>query len=193
MGTLTILISRSLLRALISPPPPLYSFPMSVLFWNCQGASGKRLPSTIKALSSSHHVQILVLLEPRTSGRRADSIIRKLNFCNSFRVESIGFSGGIWVLWTRNIQLQIIHSHLQFVHMRANCPSNNLSFFLTAVYGSPQQHLRKFLWEDLPPFAPPPSSPWLIGGDFNAILSSDERRGGGLSPFPWLPPLPPFC
>lgn len=90
----------------------------------------------------------------------------------------MGYSGVIWVLWTNNVQIKILHSHLQFINMSVSCPSLNLDFFLKAVYGSPQKQFQKHLWDDLPPLALNPSSLWLIGGDFNAIVSCDERRGG---------------
>ncbi|KAI9126645.1 hypothetical protein K1719_002241 [Acacia pycnantha] len=48
----------------------------------------------------------------------------------------------------------------------------------TAFFGCPQQQYRKFLWQDLDLLTDNISSPWLLAGDFNAILSSDERRGG---------------
>ncbi|KAI9080194.1 hypothetical protein K1719_037872 [Acacia pycnantha] len=48
------------------------------------------------------------------------------------------------------------------------------------MYGSPQQHLQKFLWQDLNLLAVSPSSPWMLSGDFNAILHQDERHGGSI-------------
>ncbi|KAI9077148.1 hypothetical protein K1719_040970 [Acacia pycnantha] len=47
-------------------------------------------------------------------------------------------------------------------------------------YFSPQLQFRKFLWHDLDHLASNISSPWLLAGDFNAILHQDERRGGSV-------------
>ncbi|KAI9113377.1 hypothetical protein K1719_015902 [Acacia pycnantha] len=59
---------------------------------------------------------------------------------------------------------------------------NGLSskFFFTAVYGSPNQQFSKVLWQDLNLIASSISSPWVLAGDFNAILSHEERKGGSL-------------
>ncbi|KAI9122119.1 hypothetical protein K1719_006808 [Acacia pycnantha] len=69
-------------------------------------------------------------------------------------------------------------SEMMFIHMEVLWKCINSSFLFTAVYGSPQEHLRKYLWEDLAHLAIVPSSPWLLAGDFNAILSHEERKGG---------------
>ncbi|KAI9077290.1 hypothetical protein K1719_040734 [Acacia pycnantha] len=47
----------------------------------------------------------------------------------------------------------------------------------TAIYGSPQKQFRRYLWDDLSQLASSIHSPWLLVGDFNAILSANERRG----------------
>ena len=43
-----------------------------------------------------YHFDILAILEPRISGTRARSVIKKLGFSNSFVVDAEGFSGGGW-------------------------------------------------------------------------------------------------
>lgn len=151
---------------------------MSIVTWNCQGASKRRLPSLTKCLVSNHKVEIFVVLEPRISGIKADQVIKKLGFPKSHRVEAEGFSGGIWVLWSANVDIRVLVNHPQFIHMDVTCPSLALQFFFTAVYGSPQPQLRRSLWPDLTVAAPDLASPWLLSGDFNAILSSTERSGG---------------
>lgn len=151
---------------------------MSIITWNCQGVSGKRFPATFKSLVVNYKVEIFVILEPRISGKKADAVIQKLGFAHSHRVEADGFSGGIWVLWSSNVSIDILTNHVQFIHMQVHCPSTPTRFLFTAVYGSPQAKFRKFLWQDLMTLNPGHTEPWLLSGDFNAIVSSTERRGG---------------
>ncbi|KAJ4840273.1 hypothetical protein Tsubulata_024970 [Turnera subulata] len=47
-----------------------------------------------------------------------------------------------------------------------------------AIYACPQDGWRKFLWRNLETIAMNTSEPWLLGGDFNAILAGHERRNG---------------
>ncbi|KAI9097872.1 hypothetical protein K1719_025643 [Acacia pycnantha] len=65
--------------------------------------------------------------------------------------------------------------------MEASCASQNIKFLFTAVYGSPQKQYRRYLWQDLASLAENISSPWMLAGDFNAILHHNERQGGSVS------------
>ncbi|MBA0709141.1 hypothetical protein Golax_024201 [Gossypium laxum] len=94
-----------------------------------------------------HKPNIVCLLEPRVSGKQTNSIIDKLGFDFSHRIESIGFSSGIWY--------SLIH------------------FFISFVYGSPDRVKRKSLWTDLIDVLPHDPLPWLIIGDL--MLSSHLR------------------
>ncbi|KAL4386017.1 hypothetical protein GQ457_09G012630 [Hibiscus cannabinus] len=51
-------------------------------------------------------------------------------------------------------------------------------FLLTFVYASPDSRRRNLLWEELKALQPVGDIAWVLGGDFNAILSSSERVGG---------------
>ncbi|KAI9076598.1 hypothetical protein K1719_041363 [Acacia pycnantha] len=62
--------------------------------------------------------------------------------------------------------------------MKIDWVNRNSSCLFTAVYGCPHKQFRKHLWADLNLMAASISSPWLLAGDFNAILGPDERRGG---------------
>ncbi|MBA0608818.1 hypothetical protein Godav_020999 [Gossypium davidsonii] len=44
---------------------------------------------------------------------RVDDVIEKLGFQNSFKIEAIGFSWGIWLLWSDNIKVDAIDLHSQ--------------------------------------------------------------------------------
>ncbi|KAI9079071.1 hypothetical protein K1719_038979 [Acacia pycnantha] len=114
-------------------------------------------------------VAIFVILEPRISGSKADAVIKKLGFHNSHRVESSGFSGGIWILWSSFVQINILVNHVQFVHMEVSCNGHNTEVLFTAIYGSPQNQYRKFLWQDLDHLADNISSPWVLA-DFQGIV-----------------------
>ncbi|MBA0637699.1 hypothetical protein Godav_025648 [Gossypium davidsonii] len=60
----------------------------------------------------------VVLFEIRINGCKADSVIAKLRFENSFRVEAMGFAEGIWLLWNDDIIVDILKEHTLFIHMR---------------------------------------------------------------------------
>ncbi|KAA3455874.1 reverse transcriptase [Gossypium australe] len=141
-----------------------------------EGCVSRNFLRAFREYNEEHKPHIVCLVEPRVSGNKANIIIENLGFNYSHRVEAIGFSGGIWVGWKDFIQIKIIRNHPQFIFLRVDNYVPNKSFFISFVYGSPDRSKRKFLWEDLQSVAPNNSTPWLIMGDFNAILSPADKK-----------------
>ena len=64
------------------------------------------------------------------------------------------------------------------IHCHINERSKGYQFNLTVVYGFNILEMRKSLWNDLKMLAHNVSYPWLIIGDFNVILSPQDRLDG---------------
>ena len=118
------------------------------MVWNCQGAASKSFRSVIKSLIAIHKPCMLVLLEPRISKIKAELLIHFLKFHNFYRVEALGYSGGIWILWNVKWSVWVLINHKQYVHLDIwdDCRYN---FLFTPVYGNPQAKSRMELWRDL--------------------------------------------
>ncbi|KAA3460904.1 reverse transcriptase [Gossypium australe] len=71
----------------------------------------------------------------------------------SHLVETVGFSSGIWVGWKDLVRTQILKNH----------PHPNTS-------------KQKLLWDGLKSAMPSQLIPWFLMGDFNAILSPEDKR-----------------
>ncbi|KAF5181238.1 Ribonuclease h domain, partial [Thalictrum thalictroides] len=66
----------------------------------------------------------------------------------------------------------------QFIHCSVTrLPSNQLCFF-TFIYARNPRLQRLVLWEDIKRIGSSISLPWCAIGDYNNVLSADERRGG---------------
>ncbi|XP_031101868.1 uncharacterized protein LOC116005772 [Ipomoea triloba] len=122
---------------------------MKAITWNCQGAASSNFLRAAKWLKSKHHPDILYLVETKMFGHNADFVCTKFGFDKWARVEALGFSGGIWILWTDVLTIEVLNSHPQFVHLN-----------ITEASGR-RNKVRV-------------SNPWLIAGDFNAIVNEDE-------------------
>ena len=70
-----------------------------------------------------------MLLEPRISGVKADSVIKGLGFGCSHRIEVEGFSEGIWILWEEDVGISICCNNWQFVHMKVSASNCNQFMF----------------------------------------------------------------
>lgn len=108
------------------------------------------------------------ILETKLSGFGANDVCFKLGFDSWVRVEAVGMSSGIWVLWRNDISVSIYKTHRQFIllNMRDN---QGKSWMMAMVYGSPTRSLRQKLWNDLGKTKCGIEEPWITMGDFNAV------------------------
>ncbi|XP_074283203.1 uncharacterized protein LOC141607752 [Silene latifolia] len=66
----------------------------------------------------------------------------------------------------------------QFIHTKVHIKATNKFFFLTMVYAFNDGNDRVDLWHKLFSFASNCHGPWALAGDFNTVISPDERLGG---------------
>lgn len=131
----------------------LGTFPISLLsclfylVWNCQGAASKRFSNVIRDLVAFINNLVIVLVEPRISGWKAEKVINKIGYSGKSRVEAQGFSGGIWVLWKE----EVVQKLMCWLSISNTCTSKcqHDKWFFIAVYASPVASLRKNLWSYL--------------------------------------------
>ena len=89
---------------------------------NCRGAGGRNFHRRVRASSglgllNQSNVDVLMLLETRISGRRADMVIRKLGFTHWIRVEACGYVGGIWLMWNEDShRVEYLCSNEKLIH-----------------------------------------------------------------------------
>ncbi|XP_019179248.1 PREDICTED: uncharacterized protein LOC109174466 [Ipomoea nil] len=146
---------------------------MIFLVWNCQGAASKAFRRIRKQFLCIHKPSFVCLLEPKVSGQQANEICFSLGFDDWMRVEAIGFSGGIWILWKSSIHIEVLDTHPQFISLQVQ-DADSESWLLSVVYGSPNKALRKRLFSELSGQFFMPHGPWLAVGDFNSVTCQDE-------------------
>lgn len=57
---------------------------------------------------------------------------------------------------------------------------------MTGFYGCPERGRRRHSWDLIRSISDLPSMPWCIIGDFNDMLATEEKRGGGYHNLPGL-------
>lgn len=152
----------------------------NIFSWNIRGAAANGVPLLLKDIVFRHQVSCLAIFEPRVSATKLPLIMKTIGFDGSFVVEAEGFSGGIWLLWSKQYgKVEVLSSHRQFIHARITPSANLPSLLVTFVYGSPNISVRDFLWRELRRLASTISEPWMVMGDFNAYLHASDKVGGG--------------
>lgn len=109
-----------------------------------------------------------------------DRIIKKLGFNKSYRVEAVGFSSGLWLLWDdSHVNIDIINNSSQHIHTKISFNNGNDSFYLTGIYASPIPFVREDLWCHLENISRSMGNDkWMCMGDFNAYKSVEDKQGG---------------
>lgn len=89
------------------------------------------------------------------------------------RVEAVSFSGGIWLLWKDNLEVDVIATNSQIVLMKANQTAHDIGL-ISFIYGSPTYNLQKKLWEGLTRKKLKINGLQISMGDYKVILNIDE-------------------
>lgn len=88
-------------------------------------------------------------------------------------------NGRIWLLWDQNFYDVIkLQTSSQLLQCLVQDRSMDLLFLLTVIYGFNTIELRRTLWDELAHISPGISQPWLLAGDFNALLGPQDRLAG---------------
>ncbi|KAI9086787.1 hypothetical protein K1719_031381 [Acacia pycnantha] len=152
--------------------------PSDGLVWNSRGAASKGFAIVLRDMKRRYRLDLVVILEPRISGNLALKVIKSWGFKHSIRMEAVGFSGGIWLMWELDdlvVDAKIMDE--QFIHFKLKLGGEELLF--TTVYAQPNEQRRKRIWELLQGLAGEIVEPWMLVGDFNEIRTPMEQRGGG--------------
>lgn len=145
-----------------------------IISWNCRGAGGREFLRTARDLIFTHKPDCLIIVEPRISGRKADNRIKKLQFDFSTKMDAEGFSGGIWVLWNASFgSVTVVNKSKQIITLLVEDHQKN-AWLLSAVYASPNATSRELLWQYIEKCDGLDEVPWVIIGDFNQVLSTEE-------------------
>ncbi|KAL4360449.1 hypothetical protein GQ457_04G032560 [Hibiscus cannabinus] len=135
-----------------------------------EGAGSHPFRRQFRSFMREYKPQVVAIMEPCINGRIVDRVIGRLGFLNSFRVETNGFRGGIWILWVDSIQLEVLHVANQFINFSVGEGSIDGGLCEPLIIDSETS------MESSSSFTA--GVPWVLGGDFNSILVGDERIGG---------------
>ena len=151
---------------------------MNILLWNCRVALNVDFKMKVFEMMVSHHPTIMVITKIRVGGDRVTRIIEDLPFDGFFATDTIGYAGGLWLLWkTEEVEVFILSSTEQEIHATVKVHCSNISWFISPVYASPRLNERRILWSNFTKVAQLYQLPWLLLRDFNEVLSGEDKFG----------------
>ena len=120
--------------------------------------------------------KVLFLMETKRTVKEMKWIQNELHFDAMLVVPCLGWRGGLAMLWKEEVDLNIQtynQNHIDTLILT----KQNMSWRITGFYGKPEEHLRHETWDLLKHLSTGTSTPWLCIGDYNGILSTEEKNG----------------
>ncbi|KAF7842595.1 reverse transcriptase [Senna tora] len=93
--------------------------------WNASSAF-KRV---FKDMMQCYKPNLVLVTETRVVGDKAIEIINGLGFNNHFKVNPMGYAGGMWLLWNEDqVKIIVLDHTFQEIHARAEANNSNPIF-----------------------------------------------------------------
>lgn len=97
-------------------------------------------------MAVNHFPSIMVIMETRVGGDRAERIIEGLPFDGYSTTDTIGYVRGLWILWSKeDVEVILLSSTEQEIHDSVKVRASNLSWLIYAIYASPRLAERRIL------------------------------------------------
>ncbi|XP_058733184.1 uncharacterized protein LOC131604782 [Vicia villosa] len=157
---------------------------MKILSWNCRGLSNPRAIPNLRALAHRHHPDIIFLLETLANSQKLKRVRVSLKFEACLSVDVVGRSGGIVVLWNNSKKCSIQNFNKNYINIHVQDAERG-DWRLTCYYGFPERNRRRQAWNMIRELHSMSNLPWCIIGDFNDLLSQNDKKGLNIHPH-WL-------
>lgn len=141
-------------------------------------------PLLIQDFISDNNLSLIGLLETRVQENVAKTISSGIspNFEWFFNYNHYG-GGRIWLGWNSIFwDVNILSSSAQHITCSVTLLQCKVSLVISFVYGFNTEQARRSLWAELSALSPSLNGlPWVVCGDFNSCISTDEKQGGNIS------------
>jgi hypothetical protein len=158
---------------------------MKALGWNC-GGMGKSLSSEkmmhLARMIHSAKPQVIFISEIKSSKVKSSDLNARFNMNNSFVVPSRRRSGGLWLMWSDDLQLDVHTSSFHVILATAMHTTSNVRFGLVCVYGDPYHSKTSAIWEEVAAFVYDNHNlPILCMGDLNDLLYDMDKSSANIN------------
>jgi len=126
----------------------------------------------------STRAQVCFLSETRNSSITKTAIKNRFNYYVAFVVPAQGQSGGLWLLWNDDVDLNVVdHSH-HFIFALCNNKITSSQYGLVCLYGDPHHRTTSSIWAQVLDFVGLNTNlPIICMGDLNELMHAKEKLG----------------
>ena len=151
---------------------------MKIITWNVRGINASDKRGRIKQLLDFTKGDIILLQETKLSAQVFDKTLAKWTNWLSVHAEGHGASGGLAILWNaKSIHGILIGQDSNWQLLKVE--HFDLKFLIFNIYGPTSTNDKRNLWAVLTNLIQQEREMnFILGGDFNALLSMSEKKGG---------------
>ena len=154
---------------------------MKLLSLNCRGLRNPETVQELQTLVKLEVPQVVFVMETRLDVRSIEWLRIKLGFHGALGVDRARFGGGLALLWSKEVSVQIRSYSPSHIDVEI-LPKDGASWRFTGFYGNPDHHKWIESWDLLRRLGRDSSLPWMICGDFNEIVDNGEKLGNRSRP-----------
>jgi len=91
---------------------------MNIIVWNCRGTLKPSFQNHVRDLVNNHESVILIVMVTRIGRDRAREITDRLPFDGDIHADTIGYTGGLWMLWNSDkVEITPLSNTEQEIHV----------------------------------------------------------------------------
>ncbi|XP_059295426.1 uncharacterized protein LOC132048754 [Lycium ferocissimum] len=145
-----------------------------IMFWNIRSVNTQNAFERLIDLNRRHHYKVISLMKPFQEAEDLDIYRSRLGFDNAIT----NVSDKIQIFWSGDWNATVVANEVQHVTLKLHNPILQKEVMFIAVYAKCDAMERHDLWESVSYISLNHQMPWIVGGDFNIILSEEEKQGG---------------
>ncbi|XP_056698437.1 uncharacterized protein [Spinacia oleracea] len=153
---------------------------MNINSWNVRGLNDPIKVVEIKKFLANNNISVVSLLETKVQEKNSSKIQKKIgNGWQWIMNYECSPRGRVWLGWKHALfSVQLLHKSEFCIHCTVSTKNGLFSANFTAVYGVHTVDTRRPMWREITNFNSTVSCPWLVMGDFNAVLLATDRVNG---------------
>ncbi|KAK4254325.1 hypothetical protein QN277_009725 [Acacia crassicarpa] len=151
---------------------------MNLIAWNCQGLGVALTARNLKEECFRKKPHLVFLMETKQKARYVRKLRRRCGFDEEWIVDPVGRSGGLALWWSNVLTVNILFSSVNIIHTSVMSAAFSTPTYITFIYGPTDDGDRMLCWQEVRRISNNIRTSWLCLGDFNDIMSQDEKCGG---------------
>lgn len=149
-----------------------------VLAWNCRGLVNVQTQGALVSLVYQKRPDIVFLSETLAHPALLKSLRGKMGFAGCVCVPMERNSRGLGVFWSYSLQVNLRHYSYHHIDAEVLVPNMAESWHFTCLYGYARAEDKIHTWNLMRTLGRQSPLPWLVVGDVNEVLCSEEKFGG---------------